>query len=186
MKILLFLLIFLFVQPVFCQKTLDQLKNETKTFQNNKRFEIEYDKFKDSSVVRFSSFSIYSAKPGGGIIYFGLSFPFEGNVLKSTPDRINLFFLSSGAAWRFLKLHNLIFILDDERLDLGEGRHNGRINSAGRSAVSESVTFSLTTDELEEIADSKQTELQLGAFEGKLTAEHKQMIKDFIKLGTIK
>lgn len=186
MKILLLILLLLSTSFVFGQKTIDQLKSETKNFRNNKRFEIEYDKFKDKSAVSFSSFSVLSTERGGGIIYFGLSFSYDGETLKSSPEKYNLFFLSSGSVWRFLKNRNLIFLLDAERLPFGEGAHNGRIVSSRRSSgVSESVTFSITRKDLERLVNSKETEFQLGSFTGKLTDEHKQMLKDMLKLSAI-
>ncbi len=162
------------------------MQAEIKTFRNNKRFSVEYDKFNDRSNAKFASFSIYSTVRGGGIIYFGLSFTFEGNKLKSNADKFNLTFWSSGSAWRFLKDHSLIFLLDDERFPYGEGVHDGRTTSNRIAIVAESVSFSITKEDVEKIANSKKTELQLGTFVGALTDEHKQMLKDMLVLSKLK
>jgi hypothetical protein len=113
-----------------------------------------------------------------------VGFGFAGTMLLKTPHakepQFFLTLISSSREWRFLKNHALNALIDGERLALGEGQHDGKVDRG--DAVSEYIAFNLTKEQFEKIANGKSVEIQLGDFERKLKPDHIQIYKDFLSI----
>lgn len=173
--------------------SLKQLKNRDKLV-------LKYDKFKDYTVVACKPFDLLTtgehmavglaqgmgSGPSGrgpAVTFpsrFELSgaFGFKGVKLNDDP-KFGLIFITGGADWRFLKDHRLYALVDGERLELGEGQHDGNVYLGG---VSEEMIFDLTRDQIEKLANGKSVEIQLGGFERKLKSGNLERLKILLSL----
>lgn len=91
-----------------------------------------------------------------------------------------LTFRSASNEWRFLRSRTLIFLADGERINLGEGQREGKIERRG---VTERLLYSLTKDELTKLANSASLEMRLGMVEAKLDEREKKGMKELLGYG---
>jgi hypothetical protein len=181
-------------------KTVEDLKQQTKSFKDRRKYEIRYDKFEDQTLVRFSGnnlvtsgeqFGAMLAGAMGGrsslsvvpILLLGAGFVFTGDTLKQSPKDYIIYFDYSGESWAFLKNSNLIFLVDDERIQFGEGQVDRTIKKQG--GVNEIVGFRASKDDLLKIGNGKSVELKIGSLTRKLKPAQAQMFSNVVKLADL-
>jgi len=174
-----------------------------KQLKNREKLVLKYDKFKDYTVVACKPFDLLTTGEhmavglaqgmgrgpygrGPAVTFpsrFELSaaFGFKGAKLNDEP-KFGLIFISGGADWRFLKDHKLYALVDGERLELGEGQHDGNVYLGG---VSEEMIFDLTREQFEKLANGKSVEIQLGGFERKLKSGNLERLKILLSLAPV-
>jgi hypothetical protein len=184
----------------FSQANALDVSQKLKETKGRDKIILKYDRFKDYTVVACKPFDLLTTGEhmavglaqgmGGGpygrgpaITYpsqFQLSaaFGFKGTSLSGEP-KFGLIFISGGSDWRFLKDHTLYALVDGERLELGEGSHDGNVYLGG---VSEEMIFNLTRDQFEKLANAKSVEIQLGGFERKLKSGNLERLKILLSL----
>lgn len=142
-----------------------------------------YDKFKDRSTVTLEIKVKDGAKPRNKLdnLNLVLAYSYSGKELTRSPDFYTARFTQSNQQWRFLKHHSLIILADKAKIELGPGKHDGKILSYG---VSETILFLLLPKHLESIASATDLELQLGPFEGMVDADNLKKIKLFLSQST--
>lgn len=158
------------------------LEAKIKTFRNHKRFSVSYDKFKDESWVDVGPFVV-----GGDMRYFTTGsqfymtarFRFAGETVSKPVNNFALWFRASGRDWQFLKSRDLHALIDGERFDLGEGKHDGDV---GRRGVSEAIGFLIPSEVFQKLANAQRAELRVGNFELTLKDEHKEAFRDLLSL----
>lgn len=181
-------------------KTVEELKQQTKSFKDRRKYEINYDKFEDRTVVRFSGnnlvtsgeqFGAMLAAAAAGrrsaaavpMLLLGAGFIFSGNTLKESPKDYVIYFDYSGESWAFLKNSKLIFLVDDERIQFGEGEVDRTVKRQG--GVAEIVAFKASEEDLLKIGSGKIVELKIGSLVRKLKPEQSQMFSNVVKLGDL-
>lgn len=171
------------------------------TIKDRKKFVATYDKFKDYTSVlckpvdllgRGEKMAVAFARGmGQGPYHTGpepdlppsmfvltVGFGFNGKLLNE-PPRYALAFGSDSNNWHFLKDHVLYALIDEERLNLGEGQHEGNIYLGG---VSEQMVFNLSREQIEKFANGKSVEIQLGGFPRKLKPEALNRFRSLLTL----
>jgi hypothetical protein len=177
-------LIFAFGGLMLAQDTKpsSDLKQKIKTFKNNRRFSVRYDKFKNSTHVSVGPFNIGGDKAyifSGAMLGMGADFFFQGQTLKEGVEEIYLVFDSRSKDWRFLDGRDLYAIVDGERMELGKGERSSDVR---RGSVSELIIYKLPIDTFSKIANAKAVELKVGSIELKLKDEHLIAFKDLLSL----
>ncbi len=186
------ILILVFAFTAFGQSLQDKIEK----FENRKSYKVDYDKFKDTTKVSFRDVYLgdtKGSKSAAGAVAFGIIFFFDGQTVKSDVDKLYITFAATCGSWCFLKDHSLLFLNDGQKLDLGDGSHDGTVASAGRSGyyssagrssiiVSESMVYTIRRDDLVVIANSKLSEFQLGSFEAVFSDAAKQVVKNMLSL----
>jgi hypothetical protein len=135
--------------------------------QTNNKVEIEYDRFKDWTTVsiRLPILSDLSLK---------FSDIFDGKKRTSTPKNVSLYFISSDIEEDYFASSSCIFLVDDQRIDLGYGKY-----LASRDV--ELLSFSISLENLKKIANAKKVEYQIGRTTLTLTDSQLEAIKEFYK-----
>ncbi len=181
-------------------KTVEELKQQAKTFKDRRKYEIRYDKFEDQTLVRFSGNNLVTSGEQFGamlgtamrgssslssipILLLGAGFVFTGDALKEAPKDYLIYFDYSGESWAFIKNSKLIFLVDDERIQFGEGQVDGTIKKQG--GVREIIGFKASKDDLLKIGNGKSVELKIGSLARKLKPEQAQMFSNVVKLGDL-
>lgn len=185
MKKLLPFFILLFTFSVFAQEK--TIEDKIKTFANAKRFQISYDKFKDKTTIQFGWFNVSGSKENQSnafFLSFGAAFAYAGQA-PAQPENYTLWFSSSTSKWAFLDRRHLIFLVDGERIDIGDGNRSGKVSSGRYVSVTEAMSYVISATVFQKIANGKSVEFQLGKFTAALKAEHTQMLKDIQSLTAI-
>jgi len=173
---------------------------QLKQLKNHDKFVRSYDKFKDYTVVAVKPMNLLSAMESGAASFartlgngpyhtgptinvptqlaLTAAFGFKGTRLNEQPH-FGFIFITDSADWRFLKDHKLYALIDGERLELGEGQHDGDVYLGG---VKEEMIFELTREQLEKFANGKSVEIQLGGFPRKLKSEQIEKLKTLLSL----
>lgn len=164
----------------------DKIKQKVKTFRNSKRFSVNYDKFKDQTLV---TVWFATGNSRGGLIRGAISF--KGEAPKDKPHYFFLFELS-GSDWRYLseESRKLYAIIDGERMELGISEHGGKVGNIGiiirTVGVNERLAFPLDAEIFSKLANSKSVEMKIGSMEFRLKDEHQEAFRDLISLADIK
>jgi hypothetical protein len=164
-------------------KPAPDLKQKTKTFQNNRRFSVDYDKFKDSTHVSVGPFNIGSDSEyvfSNARLGMQADFFFSGQVLNDFVQDIYLVFHSGGRKLRFSDHRDLFAIVDGQRMELGQGERSSDVLRGG--SVSETLIFKVPTDTFNKIANAKAVEMKVGPTELKLKDEHLIAFRDLLSL----
>ncbi len=183
MKLLAIALLVLTLTPVP-----QDLESKIKTFRNNKRFSVKYDKFKDRTIVDVGPFVVggnmrYFAS--GSQMYMTARFLTPGPTVNGNVKSFALWFRATGKNWQFLKSRELYAIADGERFEFGEGRYDGDVSGSSRGiGVSETLGFIIPVDAFEKLGKAQNAELRIGDFEMKLKEEHKEAFRDLLALST--
>lgn len=127
---------------------------------------VTYDKFKDETLISTDSvrldrtvlLAVKALQKGETINYY-------------------LVFRSSSQSWLFLRSHGLIFLADGERVDLGNGSHDGRV---GRGSVTETMIYLIAKSDLEKMDKATSLEMKLGFLEATFKPGHRQGIKEIL------
>ncbi len=173
---------------------------QLKQSKHHDKFILKYDKFKDYTVVAVKPMSLLSAMESGAASFarslgngpyhtgptinaptqFAVTaaFGFKGTRLNEEP-KFGFVFITDSGGWLFLKDHKLYALIDGERLELGEGQHDGDVYLGG---VSEQMIFDLTREQFEKFANGKSVEIQLGGFPRKLKTEQIEKLKTLLSL----
>ena len=177
------ILILVFAFTAFGQSLQDKIEK----FEKHKFYKVDYDKFKDTTKVSFPYVYLKGtkeSKSAAGAVGFGIIFFFDGQAVTSDVDKFYITFDATCGSWCFLKDHSLLFLNDGQKLDLGDGSHDGKVASAGRSGitVSEFMIYTIRRDDLTVIANSKLSEFQLGSFEAVFSDYAKKVVKNMLSL----
>lgn len=156
------------------------LKQRIKTFKNNKRFSVNYDKFKDSTNISVGPFAVSPEK--GSVLAMSADFQFDGQTVREDVTSIFLDFVSysafRGGGWTFIDHRDLYAIVDGERMELGTGDWKSHLDGLSH----EDLTFVLPIGTFKKIAEAKVVELKVGLNEMKLKDEHFIAFKDLLSL----
>lgn len=175
-----------------------------KALKNRKNYIFNYDRFKDRTAIGSKPHDLLttgehmatafltglnSGQVAGGqepvgfpsVFVIGEGFTYEGKMLCSEPT-FAIYFSADSGSWEFLKDHHLYAIIDGERLDLGDGTHDGDIHYTG---VSEQLAFVLTREQFAKFANGKSVEIKLGTIERKLKPERVGEFADLLSLATL-
>jgi hypothetical protein len=102
-----------------------------------KEFELNYDKFKDQTTVETHvGFRIHKARMDSLKLYIAAQV--KGQETKTADVFLFHFVPLYGGGWQFLRQHHLIFLVDGESIDCGDGRQDGEVQGRG---VHEWVNF---------------------------------------------
>jgi len=157
-------------------KTFDALEKENKTFKNDK-CKIVYDKFKDTTSV---TTGVAGLKTLGGTIV--ATFDFKGQTLS---EPVKSFFVSI-TTFPFMEDSSLIFIADNERVNIGKAvDSNKRTKLSGIMSVHMQV-YEFTPEQLEKFASSEKVEFQIGNIEMATTKDTSEKLKNLLTLSKIK
>jgi hypothetical protein len=140
------------------------------TFPAFAQIDVKYDKFKDYTVL--------TSQPNR-IGYLQLTVKAMHQGEKPADLKYYLLFRSSSRTWQFLRGRGLIFLADGERIDLGEGSHDGNV-SRHSSGVVELMMYPLTRTELEKLANASSLEMKLGYVEKKLDGDDRKGMKEML------
>jgi hypothetical protein len=110
--------------------------------QTYNNIETEYDKFKDTTSVTLES-RIFTD------LSFYLSSSFDGKNRTSMPKTVSAFFISLNKYDEYFTSYSCIFLADDKRIRL----------DAKKYIENEISSFSLNTEDLKKIANSKKVEV---------------------------
>jgi hypothetical protein len=77
---------------------------------------------------------------------------------------------SGSRSWMFLRSRGLIFLADNERIDLGDGSHDGKVSTGTYSTggVRETIIYRIDRAHLEKLANAASVEVKLGYLETKV------------------
>jgi hypothetical protein len=182
MKLLLLALLLLLPSSLTAQDR----ESKIKTFRNNKRFSVKYDKFKDQTFVKVGPFVVggdmrYAIT--GKQLYMSAGFLHRGVTLDEPIKDFMIYFEATGKDWQFLKSRELYAIADGERFDFGEGRYDGDVRGGFQGVgVSESLGFLVTAEAFKKLGTARKVEFRIGTFEMTLKDEHKEAFRDLLTL----
>lgn len=188
-KTLVLLLLLTLCPPFLVQdkpQTEADFKLKIKGFKNNKRFAVDYDKFKDQTRIAVGTFSVGGDGTyimSGAMLSMGAYFFFNGKELKDEVAHYILYFNSSSTDWRFLRDSRLYALVDGERFELGEGTRRSEVRRGG---VTEQLLYKLPAETFKKFADAKLVEFRVGAVELKLKDEHMIAFRDLQSLAVLK
>jgi hypothetical protein len=179
MKRALALVLLLFCVAGYAQSpapSVETLKAQIKTFKNQKRYGVRYDKFTDVTTVWFR----FDLNEGGRRLGAILKFTGGGDATRY------VVYEDRGSDWQHLEHRRLYALIDGERVDLGLGERDSKVSGAGyyRGNVSvwESLTFPINADGFDQLAKGQSVELKIGRREIKLKDEHRQAFRDLLSL----
>ena len=145
-----------------------------KTFGKNV-IEKKYDKFKDkTSVLLELTISDYAMFENLRLLAFS---SFTGEKAPQKLEDANITFFSVNTKPQYDIYRSLIFLVDGERISLGDGEYE-KDNS---NALIETLKFTLKADVIKKLANSKKVELQLGKNEFVFAESQLEAIKEFYK-----
>lgn len=136
--------------------------------------EVEYDKFKDRTLVYHRDGFINARKgttPPVYAVQLTTWFEFAGAKLDKPPEAFLIRFQARVyRAWAFLHDSRLIFLADGERIALGSGTRSS-------SMAVETVTYEVDRETLTKIVNAAKVEMQLGSFEAEVSEKQRAGIK---------
>lgn len=180
MKRTLPLLLLLFYVAGYAQQpaapSVETLKAKIKTFKNDKRYGVRYDKFTDVTTVWFR----FDINEGGRRL--GATINFTGNNYHSSPARYFVY-EDRGRDWQHLEREDrqLYALIDGERLVLGAGDRDSKVSGYGVS-VWERLAFRLDADTFNKIAAGQSVEFRIGRRQLEIKDEHRQAFRDLESL----
>ena len=121
-------------------KNLEQLKKEARQLGGEIRkqqlFEVSYNKFNNGTSVGFNPFVSEPFELRSdvlGNLSFDVRFYFAGDELKALADDYSFTIPSYAERWKFSDSSDLIFLIDNDRLKIGEGRRETSISDSGKA-----------------------------------------------------
>jgi hypothetical protein len=182
-------LILVFNFCAFGQTSIQDLKNELKTFKdtNDRQYKITYDKFTDKSRVLYLGDIVSSSLLPGRMVQLLAAFVFEGDKLTSDVSEYALMFESTGKDWEFLRNRELYVLADGERMVLGEGLRESDIKRTLFMGyqTSELLGFRVTREQLEKMANAKSLEMKVGERVIKLKSSSQKGFRNMLELGKL-
>ena len=134
---------------------------------------VNYDKFKDQTIITSD----------GAHITPSLRMVVKALHKGTHADDVQYFLLfqSFGKEWKYLKNHGLIFLADGDRIEFGNGWHDGKVSSSRYVNVEEVMTYRISKEDLERFSNSSSLELKLGFTEAKLGERDKKGLKEMLE-----
>lgn len=149
------------------------------------RLAVDYDKFKDLTVIQSPSMLVFPSQKGSGpIVELQASCGFTGREPKKGAVVLIFSFYSKSRDWSFLNSHAGIALADDARIKLGEGDRRGSVIAG--SIVRETINFDVTLDTMAKLGTAENFEVQVGSFEGVVEKWDRTTIPDLLKACTPK
>lgn len=133
---------------------------------------VEYDKFKDKTTVSGESVRLERS------IVMAVKASHDGQT--PTEIRPYLIFWSTSRSWSFLRSHGLIILADGERIDLGDGTHDGHVRGGRSVSVAEVMIYPISRSDLEKIVKATAVEMKLGFMEMKLEDKDKRGLREVL------
>lgn len=186
-------------------RTSAEIERLNKELKPKKVLEIEYDKFKNISLVSTKTFNLvsgvesfvantavgmsqksgdYSRKDIVTDLYCWVGFAFDGSVLNGVPQKYILAFSNSASDWQFLQGDSTLYwIIDDRRLQIEPVNKHTDVagNSSSGVRTLERLDYFVSLADLKEIAAAKSAELRLGSTKPrKLKREHQDRIRNLL------
>jgi hypothetical protein len=152
----------------------NELQQRIKTFRNNKRFEVKYDRFKDETHVSVGPFY-----PDHKAVGMEAHFFFKGKEPGEPIKDVYFILRAYGRDWRLLNSRTLYGIINGARIEFGEGQRHSNIQLG---SVSETLTFIMPMESFAKIASAKSAELKISSIEFALNDEHFAAFRDFLSL----
>jgi hypothetical protein len=135
------------------------------------RLEKKYDKFKNTTSISID-LKLTQISEDLSISSFFIS---DGKKIK-TPDKVILMITSKSENWNYLNNSDLVFIVDDEIIDLGEMKRTG---SVGKGYVLEFLSTTVSIETFLKIINGNKVEGRLFTTEFKLTDEQLEALRDY-------
>ncbi len=103
-------------------------------------------------------------------LYFYFPIPEEGLQIQKENLEVLLIrgcLQEHSKRWKYLRYHDLVFLVDGESIIIDETEHSGHVRSGG-GGVHEYVYFSISWPNFLRLLDADKVEYRLGAYERKL------------------
>lgn len=135
----------------------------------------KYDRFRNETTVSIGPDYVDMRSPGR--LEAAAYINYKGDTPTPEGLIIGLAFYSSSSNWRFIDNDHLFALVDGERLDLG--KPITKDSKLGRRVgVDESLSFSLTREDLHKLTQASKVEMQLGRVEFRLKDKFLKRLKD--------
>lgn len=155
------------------------IKEKIAKFDDHSRFTYSFDKFKNETTIG-TTVKFHEPKEKLELLECSIFFTFTGQTIDANIQSFLLVFHPIGSTeWQFLRSHHLIFLLDGQKLDVGDGEHDGTVVRGG---VNEYVLFTVPRETVEKMALAKSVEIQLGSFEEIISPKSQPRIKTILDL----
>jgi len=157
-----------------------EVAEKIKNIEKSKKFTVTYDKFQD--ITRVSS-QILVVKIGTGLfksnLLMRISCAGKGRDLQKTGRQYYIAFEAFSSDWSFLRNHDLIFLTEAGRVNVGDGSWDGRVSKPLLTVgVSEYMSFVVNEADLRTLAESRSIEFQLGSYEAVLDSKHREAFQN--------
>ena len=134
-----------------------------------------YDKFQDKTFVTVTAICDSSVPSIG---FLDASAVYSGRKVSGPIEFITLSIETTNREWTFLKLHNWIALVDNERLQL-RSTHGGKVVRGG---VEERVVTTIPYQTFQKFVNAQSLEFQVGAIEMRMNKKGRAALKDFLSL----
>jgi hypothetical protein len=170
-------------------KSIDQLLKQIEGFEKSENYSVSYNKIKDvtTASITFDILKNTTLLQNQGFDNFDLKLSslYMGEGIKG--KSVNFLCLHSQVEkeWRFLENKSLIFLFDDKnRLNLGDGEHDGDISTDGAKVkLAENNCWKLTNDSLiSALGNASKIEFQYGETQVSLNSDANKMFKQYLAL----
>jgi hypothetical protein len=139
--------------------------------------EVTYDKFKDTTYV---STNIGISKIGVRVlstVTMKVGFSYSGQTFQA-PEKYDVFFTTRiPRDWLWLNNRKLIFLVDNERIEIGEGSRSSKISQP----TYETLGFRVSGNVLHKIANASKVQMQIGTFEGYMGEKDQRKLKEILE-----
>jgi hypothetical protein len=176
------ILLLALVVPFYSQvKPIEVVQKQISEFPDTKYFSVKYDKFKGVTDV----FVRIDLTPKKVDIFQNITFNiiiasrFTGNGIPEHSIEQTLCVSSTSKDWRFLKNRELNLLVDASRMPLGNGTHDGDVETY---FVSEVLCWPITEQQRNSILNAEQVEFQLGSLESAIGKDKLLLFKQYQKL----
>lgn len=167
-------------------KTFDEVQKTVKSFKDAEDFEASYDKFDDKTTVLIKLGSPQIPKLSAyriNLMAWVLGSTFTGNGISGQPVESRLCFDSFADTTNFAETKEIVFLLDDKRVAIGQSKYNSKVlseNIMGRHK--EEVCWSLDANQLSALLKAKSVEFKAEPITGVFSEKNILRLKDFQSL----
>ena len=103
------------------------------------------------------------------------AFSYPGHT-PQIPEKLMIQFIANSDYWKYLRNHNITFLLDGVSLKLGQVK---RDSSVGSGNVTEHLLKIISLETFLKIINAKEVEVQLGSTEIKISHEELEAMRDY-------
>jgi len=132
---------------------------------------VEYDRFKDRTNISVGPLLVDTPQPVK--LELGAMFNFDGQKMLFPADTVNLFAFSTSKDFLFRNNHELLSIIDGQRVRFGEMHYDYEVSGAN---AEESMYMLISRETLLKLARATTVELQLGHIEFQLSREQLKLL----------